>query len=488
MCSYFLIGYWLKEEESALASQKAFLVTRFGDLLLLSGILLIFANVGSFGFRDFLASNLSLGTQNLVLLLLIGGVIGKSAQLPLQAWLPDAMAAPIPVSALIHAATMVKAGVYLLARIYPVLSDSVLAMTVIAYVGLLTAIIGGYSALGQRDIKRLLAYSTISHVGLMVFAIGLEGFFAGLFHLLNHSAFKAMLFLIAGIVITETGKRKITEMGGSFKNRGILSIAALIGSLSLAGIPPFGGWFSKELILGAVIGYGGWLILVLFFVVVLLSGAYIGKWYFFTFIDNNERVSSGKKISYKLIFPVLALAVLIVLLGGFESFLAHLFGVSESFGINNWARISSTMVAALGFALPSMIYSANIEVSFLESNTVLHRISREGFYFDSVLNFLGESGIRISKAITRFDESVLDALVDLMGNGTIFLSKKMTGFDLVGLDGFVNGLAKATKSISKVIRKIQSGKLKHYLIWLAVGMLTLYFIMKIGGFEKWIIL
>src|SRR5512136_1832486 len=271
LCSYLLIGFWKEKPSAAKAAKRAFIVTRVGDIMLMAGLIMLLQATGSLDFTTLFASN-SLHTMDpnmatIAMIMIFGGAIGKSAQFPLHEWLPDAMEGPTTVSALIHAATMVKAGVYLVARSFPMFVQAPDALLVVALIGGITAIIAATNALVANDIKRVLAYSTISQLGYMMLALGVggliiveyvgnpgwsdlgSGYSSGMFHLMNHAFFKALLFLAAGSVIHGIGTQDMREMGGLSKKMKITSLTMLIGSLAIAGIPPFSGFWSKDEIL-----------------------------------------------------------------------------------------------------------------------------------------------------------------------------------------------------------------------------------------------
>ena len=255
LCSYLLIGFFHKVPENVYAARKAFVVTRVGDTLMALGLFLIFRELGTIHVQDALElaveqwpNGSTMGTA--VALLLLGGAVGKSAQVPLQTWLPDAMAGPTPVSALIHAATMVTAGVYLIARMQPIYLASETAMVAVAVVGLVTLFIASFTALVQTDIKRILAYSTMSQIGYMFLALGVGAWSAGLFHLMTHAFFKALLFLASGsIILALNHEQDIRKMGGLWRKLPIPFASMLIGSLALAALPGTSGFFSKDAIL-----------------------------------------------------------------------------------------------------------------------------------------------------------------------------------------------------------------------------------------------
>ena len=255
LCSFLLIGFWYKDPENGFAARKAFVVTRAGDTAFAIGLFLLFRELGSLEIQEILHRatdewEVGANMPTLIAILLLGGAVGKSAQLPLQTWLPDAMAGPTPVSALIHAATMVTAGVYLIARTHPVFLLSPTAMTLVASVGLITLLIAGFTALNQWDIKRVLAYSTMSQIGYMFLALGVEAWDSSIFHLMTHALFKALLFLTAGsIILALHHEQDIRKMGGLRKQLPVPFWCFLIGSACLIALPPTSGFWSKEPIL-----------------------------------------------------------------------------------------------------------------------------------------------------------------------------------------------------------------------------------------------
>ena len=255
LCSYLLIGFWYKEEENIAAAKKAFIVNRVGDFAFLIGMFLLYNQFGTLSFSEInnVASSLAIGMSSILLVscvLLFIGATGKSAQFPLYVWLPDAMAGPTPVSALIHAATMVTAGVYMLVRLHPLFLLNPLVMQFIAIIGVITAFLAATMALVQNDIKKVLAYSTISQLGFMFLACGVGAYNTAMFHLVTHAFFKALLFLGAGSVIHACdGKQNMLQMGGLKKYLPHTHRVMLIGSIALAGLPPFAGFFSKDEIL-----------------------------------------------------------------------------------------------------------------------------------------------------------------------------------------------------------------------------------------------
>jgi NADH-quinone oxidoreductase subunit L len=329
-CSYGLIGFWYQQTGNASAGRKAFIVTRIGDLFFTIGLLWLFQLFGTISIAAIngRAAELDVTTATLVALLLLGGACGKSAQLPLMTWLPDAMAGPTPVSALIHAATMVTAGVYLLCRLFPLVSLSPFALGVIALVGVLTALYAASCALAQREIKRVLAYSTMSQIGYMFLAVGLGSVSAAMFHLLTHAFFKALLFMAAGCLINLAGhENDIFQMGGMRQRSQTVFWLFLAGLLCLAGAPLTGGFFSKDLILASAYAQGDIFHLTLYGLGLLTAGItslYSFRLAYLVFAGDYRGDELPHQLSGMMLWPLLPLA-LFGLFGGLLN-LPHLFG------------------------------------------------------------------------------------------------------------------------------------------------------------------
>lgn len=287
LCSFLLVGFWYFKPEAAEAAKKAFITTRFGDLGFLIGILLIFAFTSTFNFAEVneAVNNeaIPMVALTIIMILLFCGAIGKSAQFPLHVWLPDAMEGPTPVSALIHAATMVAAGVFMVARLFTMFEASPTAMSVVAWIGGFTAIFAASQGLVMRDIKRVLAYSTISQLGYMMLALGLGGIGAGIFHLTTHAFLKALLFLGSGSVIHGSGGQDMFRLGGLGKKMPITRTTFLIGALALAGVPPLAGFWSKDEILLEALKSGQTALLVIGIITAFMTSFYIFRAYFLTF-------------------------------------------------------------------------------------------------------------------------------------------------------------------------------------------------------------
>ncbi|MGP3667435.1 MAG: NADH-quinone oxidoreductase subunit 5 family protein [Candidatus Bathyarchaeota archaeon] len=358
LCSYALIGFWYERPEARKAGMKAFIVTRVGDAFLLVGVVLVYLNVGSFSFSDLAVALKTLAPLpavfNFIPLLLLGGAIGKSAQLPLHTWLPDAMEGPTTVSALIHAATMVKAGVYLMARthiIYMMVAPEVW-LTTLTWVGAITAFVSATAGLVAVDIKRVWAYSTISQLGCMMTALGLAvgaGVFVSQFHLMSHAVFKALLFLSAGVVIHSLGgMRDMRNYGGLRSDAPITFVTCLIGVLALSGIFPFNGFWSKELILKVSMETGNVWISIVFYLTSIITVAYSFRVVFLTFFGEKSEYAKRFHIHEPKVMtiPLLILAALCFITGFFEHDFAHFLGVSvDGFGEVDLTIISLSVLA-----------------------------------------------------------------------------------------------------------------------------------------------
>jgi NADH-quinone oxidoreductase subunit L len=329
LSSYLLIGFWYQKPEAANAAKKAFVVTRFGDMGFLIGILVVGYFLNTFNIVALSeyakAGKLAGSLATVVALLLFCGAVGKSAQFPLHIWLPDAMEGPTPVSALIHAATMVAAGVFMVARLYPLFAASPAALTVVAYIGGFTALFAASIACVQNDIKRILAYSTISQLGYMVMALGCGGYSAGMFHLTTHAAFKALLFLGAGSVIHAVHTNDIWQMGGLRRKMGLTTAVMLIASLALAGAFPFSGFFSKDEVLVSALLAGRMDLLFVGLFTALLTSFYIFRMFFVVFAGRPAAGHTGHESSWVMTGPMLMLAVLAAGLGAAPPPVGHFF-------------------------------------------------------------------------------------------------------------------------------------------------------------------
>jgi NADH-quinone oxidoreductase subunit L len=442
LCSYLLIGFWFERPAAARAALKAFITTRVGDFSMMIGILIIFLYTGSLRFdevfRSIQGGALAGPLLTAAAVLVFGGAVGKSAQVPLHVWLPDAMEGPTPVSALIHAATMVAAGVYLVARTYPLflLSPNHAALTVVAYIGGITALIAATMGVVEDDIKRVLAYSTISQLGYMMLGLGVLGYTAGMFHLITHAFFKALLFLGAGSVIHGVATNNIKQMGGLAQAMPWTAWTFIAATLALTGIPPFAGFFSKDQVLAAAFAHDR-VLWALGAAGAFLTSLYMGRLIWYTFAgtyrggDPQAPVhgSAGHGGPHEspavMVVPLVILAVFAVFLGwvGAES-LGNPFGrfihfpgvepVPSSFGL----LLLSVAIAVAGWAAAAAIYVWRIvpSESLRQAMPWAYTLLVRRYFVDDIYAwvFLGLGGV-VMRLAGLFDRYVIDGLVNLTG-------------------------------------------------------------------------
>jgi NADH-quinone oxidoreductase subunit L len=467
LCSYLLIGHWHQRPEAAAAAKKAFIVTRLGDVGFLVGILLLFTATGTLQFSTLAEMAASGQLHDPILtagvLLIFCGAVGKSAQFPLHVWLPDAMEGPSPVSALIHAATMVAAGVYLMARTFPLLEHSTTGLAVVATIGGFTALFAATMGLVSPDIKRVLAFSTVSQLGYMMLAIGAGAMSAGIFHLFNHAFFKALLFLGAGSVIHLVGTNNLFEMGGLRRWRPVAFVTMTIAALSLAGVFPFSGFWSKDEVLAAVatstgLGEPGRSILFLFaLITVFLTAFYMFRVIFLTFGGNYRGHEHYHPESPTMWIPLLLLTVPTVASGfwgapmfanAFEAFIeGH--PVTPSFHIEIAA--GSTILALAGIALAWFMYRGGrmeTAAALTARFRPVYSLLMERYYMDHFYNW------------------IVERLV--MGIGSL-----AARFDSLVVDGVVNGVGAASVAAGTSLRRAQSGQLQTYAWVLFAGVVVL---------------
>ncbi len=488
--SYLLIGFWFERKPAAMAGMKAFVVCRIGDFGFLIGILSLFVATGTFSFGALFGLSQAGAISSAVLVVgalgIFFGAVGKSAQLPLYVWLPDAMEGPTPVSALIHAATMVAAGVYLVARTLPIFSTVPQIMEVVAWVGGLTALFSATIAVAQVDIKRILAYSTISQLGYMMLACGVGAGASAIFHLSTHAFFKALLFLGAGSVIHSLHTNDIREMGGLFSNMKTTATVFIIGALSLAGFPPFSGFFSKDEIMVSVLESGHvWLYWIVVFTA-FLTAFYIFRLIFIAFFgEQSERSKHAEESPKVMTVPMVVLAVLSVVagwiaipgvgpgfaeIGGFELHHLHI----------NWSAMgTSFLVVLMGIGVAWAIYSRR----FVESRSIyntfkpISKLLENKWYVDEIYNFfIVQPVIFFSRLLFAFDMVIVDGAVNLAGWLGVRLSKFEGEFDLAVVDGAVNGTAWTARTFGRAVRRIQTGLIQEYVIVASVAILALIII------------
>ena len=468
--SYLLIGFWWEKRSAAEAAKKAFVTTRLGDVGLLIGIILLFRTTGTFDiatiFHVAQTGGISEGTLNAAMFLIFLGAMGKSAQFPFHVWLPDAMEGPTPVSALIHAATMVAAGVFLVARLFPLFELTPDVLTFVAVVGLFTFAFAGTLALVMTDLKRVLAYSTVSHLGLMMLALGAGAVGAAIFHLVAHGVSKALLFLGAGSLTHATHKTEIWEMGGLLRRLPITSITFLIGAATLAGIPPLSGFFTKDEVLAAVNDDRGLVFLALALVGSLLSALYMARVslvvLFGRLKPDNERAAESP---FLITAPLVILAPLAVTLGflafnwpdsfhGFASFIVEdqpLVAGAEAFHVEPLVIALSTAAVLGGVVVGWVVYAGEVprHRAVAERYRVIHRILVRKYYVDEGYQWaIDRIVLAFSGFVALFDRIVVN-------------------------DTGVDGSAFSVMLSAMRLRRVQSGRMYNYGLAMAIGVFSL---------------
>ena len=485
LCSYLLIGFWYELEGPRKASQKAFLVTRVGDMGFLLALFAIYSTVGTWELTDVLASvpNWGPGVAAGVATGLLIAAMGKSAQVPLHVWLPDAMAGPTPASALIHAATMVAAGVYLVTRMLPVFQAAPMVLEATLVIGSVTAIVGGLLASVQHDVKKVLAYSTISQLGLMFMALGAGSAAAALFHLVTHAFFKSLLFLGAGVIIHSARTQDMREMGGLARHMPVTTATFTVGALALAGVAPLSGFFSKDEIITALLRTHHYWAIGVALGVSLLTAFYVTRLWFRVF-SGPEQIENLHDGHLSMLAPMGALAAVTLVLGfaspSFAEFLGHK-GAWPSLPI----ALMSTAVAVAGAAVGWWIYGRRSVVVntrvYKQRLGSLYGALQLKFYFDLIYDaFVIRPFIYGSQLVAIFDRRSIDGVVNGAGRRFIELTGSTWRFDRYVVDGAVNGLASLSRSTGTRLRSIQSGRLQSYqrLVLAAIVLFMLYLVLK----------
>lgn len=477
LCSYLLIGYWFGNASYNNAAKKAFVMNRIGDLGFLLAIFWMLSQFGSIAYADVFAkaSTAPVAVLTGITILLFVGAMGKSAQIPLYTWLPDAMAGPTPVSALIHAATMVTAGIYMIARSNVLFSLAPISQNLIAVIGVSTALLAATIALKQNDIKKVLAYSTVSQLGLMFLALGVGAYTAGVFHVMTHAFFKALLFLGAGSVIHAMHhEQDIMKMGGLRKKLPITHITFLIGCLAIAGIPPFAGFFSKDEILIAALGKSP-VLYALGIMTSVMTAFYMFRLYFLTFSGHfrgtHEQAHHLHESPFAMTFPLMVLAILSVVGGwvGIPALFsenAHLLSsylspvlVSQSAGGDHLSHSLewTLMGMLLAFILIAIVFTSKLF----------------GKQFNGENTTTGVPGFLANK---WYVDEIYDAIVVRPINGLAsFLSRII---DNKIIDGLVNGVGKGVQFSARQMRLLQSGQVGSYILIMMVSII-LFFIFQL---------
>ncbi len=488
LCSYLLIGFWYRKPTAALAAKKAFIVNRVGDVGFALGIMLIFVSLGTLNVQQVLASigRLDQFTIVAIALLVFCGAVGKSAQFPLHVWLPDAMEGPTPVSALIHAATMVNAGVYLIARVNPIFGHAQGAMVVVAAIGIFTALLAASIAFTQTDIKRVLAYSTLSQLGYMFAALGVGAWVGAIFHLMAHGFFKGLLFLDSGSVIHAVHEEQdMRRMGGLWRRIPITYWTMLIGALAISGIPPLAGFFSKDEILGEAFKNGFLVVWAIGFAVAGMTAFYMFRLIGMTFWGPShvdpEVEPTIHESPRSMTVPLVLLAIPSIFLGlvigvplgaglintwlepVFAGTIALTGGEAAPFGPLDVALIlASVSIATVGIIVAWRFFGVELgalrrgprpkEVTAIATATpltrFLYRASLNKWWFDDLNDLLFiRVGGRIAAAAWWFDRAIID--------------------------GTVNEIGALAVGVGRELRRVQTGRVQNYALGIAIGLIVM---------------
>ena len=475
LCSYLLIGFWYKNSSYASAAKKAFVMNRIGDLGFLIAIFALIATFGALDYQTIFsqASTFPIGDATLLLItiLLFIAATGKSAQIPLFTWLPDAMAGPTPVSALIHAATMVTAGIYMIVRSNILFNLSPVTMQIIAAIGVATALLAAFIALTQNDIKKVLAYSTVSQLGYMFLGLGVGAFTGAFFHVLTHAFFKALLFLGAGSVIhAMSNEQDMRQMGGLKKSLPITYITMLVGTIAIAGIPPFSGFFSKDEILAFTFEANP-ILWGLGFLAALCTAFYMFRLLFLTFFGSfrgtEEQRHHLHESPLQMILPLIILAILAAVGGALN--------IPSALGGGHWLA---------NFLSPIFAYSnAVVKPVHLDHNTeyILMGVSALAAIIMAIIAYSkyvkkndvpatdgSEQGALYKLSYNKFyiDELYDTIIVKPLKCASVFLHKFV---DKAGIDGFVNGVADFVVGAGRGVRQLQSGHVGFYIFMMVVA-------------------
>jgi NADH-quinone oxidoreductase subunit L len=473
LCSYLLIGYWFSNGSYNYAAKKAFIMNRIGDLGFLLAIFWLIAKLGTASYSEVLTaetiSKLSSADITGITLLLFVGAMGKSAQIPLFTWLPDAMAGPTPVSALIHAATMVTAGIYMITRSNILFSHSAITQNLIAIIGISTALLAATIAIKQNDIKKVLAYSTVSQLGYMFLGLGVGAYSGAVFHVITHAFFKALLFLGAGSVIHAMHhEQDIRKMGGLKSKLPITHITFLMGCIAIAGVPPFSGFFSKDEILAAafeknkiywVLGLVG-AAMTAFYMFRLYATTFLGK-----FRGSNEQEAHLHESPLAMTLPLIILAILSAVGGAI--------GIPEIMGGHHWLAgqlstiVSTPHEASLTVSTEWILMGVSVAIAAIALIIALSKYSKQ-------------TDEEPSSAIGKFfyhkwyiDELYQKAIIEPLNEFALFLKEFI---EKKVIDGAVNGTGKLVQFSARKVRLIQNGQAGYYILFMVVGIITLFLI------------
>ena len=475
LSSYLLISFWSNKESASKAGNKAFIINRIGDFGFLIGLMIVLNTFETFDFKTVmsLSSTISESTVTIICLFLLLGAFGKSAQFPLFSWLPDAMEGPTPASALIHAATMVTAGVFMLVRVSPLLQYSETAKLLIAIFGLLTALIAAFSAINQYDIKKVLAYSTISQLGFMFIAIGSGAYVAAIFHLVTHAFFKALLFLGAGAVIHAMHhEQDIRKMGMLRKNMPVTALTMGIGTLAISGLPPLAGFWSKDEILASVFVNGGvyYVIWSLGLFAALLTAFYMGRhWLLIFAVDQGNNHDDVKEVSKSMTIPLLLLGLFSIFIGFINTPFFHglekvLHYTLENVYVTHLPKGVTLVVLAFvsigagftGLTLAYLVFSFKI----------LDRINLDSKLFNTVIALVKDLSTNVLY-LNKYGN-----LIFVKGS-RVFSRNIAAVIDGIVIDGAVNSVASIFNKTSKVASSTQTGQVRSYIAYFGLFLVLL---------------
>lgn len=472
--SFLLIGFYFFKEDAKKAAKKAFIMTRIGDVGLFIGMILLFWQVGSFEYDEIFAAveagTISAGMITLTAILIFIGAVGKSGQFPLHTWLPDAMEGPTPVSALIHAATMVAAGVYLVAALFPLFTASETALMTVAVVGAITAIFAASIGLVQTDIKRILAYSTVSQLGYMMLALGSAGYVAGVFHLMTHAFFKALLFLAAGSVIHAVHTQNIEEMGGLWKKLRVTGPLFLVGTLAISGVPLFSGFFSKDEILISAWVHGNTALFWLAVIAAFFTAFYMFRLFFLVFTgEARKEIKHVHESPAVMTLPMVVLGVLAVVAGyvntpWFGTFLGDwLVEGNEALGHGHvegpaWIMIVATLVSLAGIFLAYLMYGKK-------------SLSRDWLSSCAPVTYS-----------VLYNKYFIDEFYELtIVNITKFFSLFLKYIEVFIVEGIVNLVTQFVQAFGKTGSRVHNGQVQMYGTVAFVGLAVLFVIFAVTG-------
>ncbi len=496
VASYLLIGHYFERPSAQKAAIKAFITTRIGDVGFFIGILILWSATGTVAF-DKLAALIGEGAVapwviTLGALGILGGAVGKSAQFPLHVWLPDAMEGPTPVSALIHAATMVAAGVYLVARSYMIFYASPQALFWVALIGAVTALFAATIATVQTDMKKVLAYSTISQLGYMILGLGVGNLTAGMFHLTTHAFFKALLFLTAGSVIHGTETQEMHQMGGLIKKMPITGVTFLAGGLALAGIWPFAGFYSKDEILLTAYNSQYPIFFWMGILAAFLTAYYTTRVAFLVFFGeprDHHRYEHAHESPWMMTVPLVILGILAVIGGKLlltGEFFPHLilWQPAEELSPNPLVMGLALGSGLLGILVGYLVYGTKLvnRQAVIKALYPLYQLFKHKWYVDELYDWaIVRPVLWLAEAAGWVDAHGVDGVVNAVGAAGVALSSGAGAFDLAVVDGAVNGVAAGTVAVGRATRRTETGQLQAYLLTLALVVVAGLIVFQVMG-------